>query len=301
MKAREALREADAAFQQTALPAEVLARMRRRTLAERRSGAWLLLVPVAAALLAFVLWPRVEVEDVQLAPAQGYAHGRFSITAQSPTLLHRDHDQLTVKSGDLEVSVAKHAEPVRIAVSHGAIEVVGTRFTIHQGESSGSVTLHEGVIRFIAADATTTTLAPGETLEWPPAPRAARAEPEPEAAPVEPQPQPKAQPKPQPKVTRREPTVIHETDAAWLLEEVDTARSRGEYAEAVRLLDKGLAGIVSAATRERFSFELGSMLTWQLTDPRACGHWRAHQAAFPNGRYAREVERAIVRAKCAQP
>jgi transmembrane sensor len=99
----------------------------------------------------------------------------------------------------------------------------------------------------------------------------------------------------------KEPAVIHETDAAWLLDEVAVLRSRGEYAEAVRLLDKGLSGIVLPATRERFSYELGSILTYQLHDAdAACRQWAKHEAAFPNGRYARELKSAKEHLKCAR-
>jgi transmembrane sensor len=114
---------------------------------------------------------------------------------------------------------------------------------------------------------------------------------------------PQEAPKPQPKLrphAHKEPAVIHETDAQWLLDEVDVLRSRGEYAEAVRLLDKGLAGIVSPATRERFSYELGSILTYQLHDAStACKQWAKHSAAFPDGRYARGVEAAREQLRCA--
>ena len=102
-----------------------------------------------------------------------------------------------------------------------------------------------------------------------------------------------------PQRQKKEPAVIHETDAQWLLEEVDVLRSRGEYPEAVRLLDKGLGGLVSAATRERFSFELGSILSYQVGDrTRACAHWEKHRAQFRGGRYAREVDAAREKVKC---
>jgi transmembrane sensor len=307
MKARDALREADAAFQQTVLPPQVLARMRSRTLSsakEPQRAWWWLTVPVlaATAALLFFLWPRAavvnDVEDVHLAAAERFTQGRFALTAKTATVIRREHGALAIRSGEVEVSVAKHAERVRLGVSHGFIEIVGTRFTIRQREDGGDVTLHEGVIHFVSGEETR-VLATGETYAWPPAPKPAPVAdiPPPAPAPV-PAPLEKLKPRVAPVAKQKEPAVIHETDAAWLLEEVDTCRSRGEFREAVRLLDKGLAGIVSAATRERFSFELGSILTWQLSDARACGHWAAHRAAFPNGRYERELERAMERATC---
>lgn len=309
MKAREALREADQAFQQTPLPPAALARLRRRVFDGPSRAPRLVLAAAALVLVAgaaLVLWPRgTDVEDVRLGATQRFAHARFEIVASTDAVIHRDHDALTLLSGDVEVSVAKHPEPVRLRVSHGDIVVVGTKFTLRQRAQGGDVTLHEGAIHFVSAEGTH-VVAVGETFAWPPppAPPAEAALPRPEPVPQpEPAPQPAPEPRPllkrsRPSAARAEPAVIRETDAAWLLSEVETCRSRGEYAEAVRLLDKGLAGLVSPATRERFSFELGSILTWQLSDARACAHWASHLGAFPAGRYAREVERAMERAKC---
>ena len=306
MKARDALREADRAFQETPLPPAELAALRRRVLAGP-SRTPRLVFAVAAAVFVLVaggllLWPRGSaVEDVRLVAGQRYTHARFELVAAADAAIHREHDALTLVSGDVEVSVAKHPEPVRIHVSHGDVVVVGTKFTLRQRAQGGDVTLHEGAIHFVSTEGTH-VVAVGETFVWPPAPPSGAAPPHPEPVP-EPEPAPTPAPRPllkksRPSAARAEPAVIRETDAAWLLSEVDTCRSRGEYAEAVRLLDKGLAGIVSPATRERFSFELGSMLTWQLSDARACAHWASHRLAFPEGRYAREVERAMERAKC---
>jgi transmembrane sensor len=306
MKIRDGLREADAAFQSTPLPPEVLAGLRRNVLRDPPfRWAWLLVpIAAAAALVAFVFWPRVpDVEDVQLAAGQSYAPALprgVSVLASEGSTLHRDHDRVRVLSGTVTFSVDKRhggEAPVRVDVSHGTIEVVGTRFTIHQREDGGDVTLHEGVIRF--GDK---TLHAGESLEWPEKPKPVVVAPPPEPPQPEPEPQPEP---PAPAVKKhprphKEPPVIHETDAAWLLEEVDVLRSRNEYGEAVRLLEKGIDGIVSSATRERFSYELGSILTYQLDDTtRACRHWAKHTATFGPGRYAREVKSAQARLQCA--
>jgi transmembrane sensor len=310
VKIRDGLREADAAFQSTPLPPQTLASLRRRVLAERRSAAWWLLVPAAAALAAlivFVLWPNVpEVEDVTLAAQQTYLPDLprgVTVVAAVGSRLHREHDRVRVLSGEVTFSVDKRHSgeaPVRIDVSHGTIEVVGTRFTIRQRELGGDVALHEGVIRF--GDK---TLQAGESLQWPepaPLPVVKAPTPPPDVAPA---PTPSPTP-PAPQAERRmsarprhEPAVIHETDAAWLLEEVALLRSRSEYGEAVRLLQKGIGGLVLPATRERFSYELGSILTYQLNDAGgACAQWARHTAAFPTGRYAREVKSAQQRLQC---
>ena len=300
MKIRDGLREADAVFQSTPIPPRVMSSLRRRVLRERRSWAWWLFAPVAVMLAAFLLWPEVpEVEDIQLAAGGSYVPPTprgVAVFATQGATLHRERDRLRVRAGSVTFSVEKRRSgesPVRVDVSHGTIEVVGTRFTIHQRADSGDVTLHEGVIRFAER-----TLHAGETLDWPPTPAVVVAPPEPLAplpAPSAAAPGPKKQ-----AGVHQEPAVIHETDSAWLLQEVDLMRSRSEYGEAVRLLEKGLGGIVSAATRERFSYELGSILTHQLDDSRrACAHWVKHRATFPEGRYAREVKAARERLQCA--
>jgi transmembrane sensor len=307
MKLRDGLREADRVFQQTPLPPEALSGLRRKVLdAEPARPKWpLLLVAGAAAvaLAAFVLWPKApEVEDIRLAAGESYvpaAPRGVQVAASADALLHRERDRVRVRSGIVTFTVEKRSSgeaPVRVDVSHGTIEVVGTRFTIRQRDDGGDVTLHEGVIRFGEH-----VLRAGETLEWPekpaPPPVVAPVAPQPEQTPEPVKPPP---PEPHPHV-HKEPAVIHETDAAWLLDEVALLRSRGEYAEAVRLLDKGLDGIVLPATRERFSYELGSILTYQLGDKAAaCRQWAKHEAAFPHGRYARELRSAKEHLQCGR-
>ncbi|MCA9707913.1 MAG: FecR domain-containing protein, partial [Myxococcales bacterium] len=56
--------------------------------------------------------------------------------------------------------------PTRIRVSHGIIEVLGTRFTIEQGPRGGHVDLFEGRIRFIGLDGSSTEIAPGQRYTW---------------------------------------------------------------------------------------------------------------------------------------
>ncbi len=90
-------------------------------------------------------------------------------------------------------------------VSHGAIEILGTPFTVVQEDERGSVTLHEGEILFHDA---------------------------------------------------------------------------------------------GGGTRERFSYELGSILTYQLGDrASACRHWQEHARRYPDGRYQTEVLQAAAHAR----
>jgi transmembrane sensor len=315
--ARQAMREADAIFQSTPLPAVRLRQLRERVVGKLggQRRRWVLAVAVAGCVATvaavLLLRPTVsEVEDIQLAAGQRFElslpRGVAALAAE-PTLIHRDHGTLTLMSGKVlfEVERRRAGEvPVRIEVSHGAIEVLGTRFTVAQQVAKGSVTLHEGSIRFAWREGRAQLIEPGHTLEWPARPAYPPIE-SPREPPVELAPAPAT---PAPKTTtpravtvRKEPRVIQETDAEWLLDEVETLRSRREYIEAVRLLDKGIAGLVTPATRERFSFELGSLLTWQLNDARrACKHWRTHLAVNSSGRYSQQIQRAMEKAQCAR-
>jgi transmembrane sensor len=281
MNLREGLREADAAFQSAELP----------SLSPRRRSAWgawkLAAIPVLALLLVVVLYPK----SIPPGPRG------VEVIASEGARLERSAERIKVLWGEVTFIVAKREAgeaPVRVEVSHGVIEVVGTRFTVRQRDDGGDVTLHEGIIRFGSVELTA-----GQSLSWPLRPRAEVVE-----LPPPPAPEPMTEPRPtSPRKPRlhREPAVIHETDAAWLLDEVEVLRSRGEYGEAVRLLDKGIAGLVSKSTRERFSFELGSILTRQQSDAAAaCRHWAKHKADFPKGRYAQQVQSAEEHAKCAR-
>ena len=54
-----------------------------------------------------------------------------------------------------------------------------------------------------------------------------------------------------------------------------------------------------SSARERLSFELGSILTYQLrARARACEHWARHVARFEGGRYEDEVQQAEATLGC---
>ncbi len=56
--------------------------------------------------------------------------------------------------------------PTRIHVSHGTIEVLGTRFTIEQQPGGGYVDLFEGRVRFVDLQGEATDIAPGQRHYW---------------------------------------------------------------------------------------------------------------------------------------
>jgi len=221
----------------------------------------------------------------------------MTIEADEPAALRRESGGVRVVRGRLDFVVAHRrtgAPPATVFVSHGAIEVMGTAFTVLQGTAGGEVRLREGIIRFRGSEGAVVWLHPGESLSWPlPAP----APPENSTAVPPPAPAPAA---PAPRTTRGAPSpsrpppeaAATPRSAEELLDHIEELRSRHEYAAAARALRQAIA-LQPPPTSERLSFELGSLLTHQLRDPpRACAHWRRHQRQFGGGRYRDEVTRA---------
>jgi transmembrane sensor len=222
-----------------------------------------------------------------------------TLETTSPAALRREASGVRVVRGRMKVRVLRRvpgSPPATIYVSHGAIEVMGTAFTVTQGVSDGSVALHEGSIRFLSAGHAPVTLRPGEALSWPfpLAPETAPAAPS-TAAPVPaPVPAPSgaplaspsssALPAPRPSASAR--------SSEELLNYVEELRSRHQFEAAARELSRGLAS-QPASARERLSFELGSLLSHQIRDPRrACAHWVRHERQFHGGVYRDQVEAA---------
>jgi transmembrane sensor len=239
--------------------------------------------------------------------------------ASANLVLAEERAGVRIVRGRADLIVKKRppgAEPVRVAVSHGAIEVRGTRFTVEQGERGGRVTLHEGAIRFLSnarkadsREASSIDLAPGQSLEWPVPiaddPANAAALPVGGAADDE---GTRARRQPASSVAQRVATTARPEappQAAepleLLLERIATLRSRGLFAEAVRELSRAVGrGDYPLAARDRLSYELGSLLSYQLGDrQQACAHWRAHTRTFGAGRYGREVAQASGALGCA--
>jgi transmembrane sensor len=331
------LRKADRAFQEEgltpALDAQLRARLKRRL---HRGRPWLPTLAAVAgaaacAALALVLWLPEPPAPPALEPSGtrtlvGLALVRASadlvvdevgdeltvragactltdprlgtqIALDGSTVLRREGTALRVIRGRVVFAMRRdpaRVEPVRVLVSHGSIEVTGTRFTVVQGEGRGSVTLHEGAIRFRDLAGRTVVLAPGESLSWPlplPVPEATapvtaeRGEddgPEErtdESAPVRP------------------PAAASSLDE--VMDRVAFLRSRSRYESAARELAAALRESRPMATRERLSFELGSILTHQLRDrERACAHWGQHARRFAAGRYVEEVLQATRALEC---
>ncbi len=219
-------------------------------------------------------------------------------------------DTLQVDDGTVvfEVEhVPAGAPPVAVRVSHGTIEVLGTRFAIEQDATGGHVDLFEGRIRFVGDDGQRRDIAPGQRLGWgdratepvrrdppPPEPPATESDLADEPAPAQ---------EPRSERPARAPAPGHasprtDEDAAAIVDEVESLRRQGRYAEAAKRLRDALRQSWSRRVAEVFSFELGTILARHLGDSdAACAHWRAHERRFgEKGRYAKAV--ADLRAAC---
>ena len=227
------------------------------------------------------------------------------------TRLRRAADGVEVAEGSVEVDVdhgVVRSAPYQVRVSHGVIEVLGTRFTVTQRPNGGEVTLHRGSIRFRSADGRVEVLSVGQTLAWPlPAVVVAPVQmpPDPAPPPVKPSaltvrapvPAPASKLEPAPPA----PLVQKVFDPEELLNRIAVLRSRGQFEDAVAALRSELEQAHPAPTRERLSYELGAILTLQMGDKvRACAHWRQHQGQFPGGRYDREVAQARGKLECSE-
>lgn len=225
-----------------------------------------------------------------------------SLRPEGNSRLKREGNAIRIVSGTIAVSVkprAPGASAAEVLVSGGTIQVLGTRFTVAESNGSGQVTLHEGHIRFVPADRTVAAvnLAPGESLKWPlpSAPETAAPAstmPNDATAPAAPEQSKALQPTPTP------PSSASARPVETLLERVAVLRSRGQYRQAAEELAKALPP-VGAPGSESASYELGSILTYQLADrERGCAHWRRHERRFPSGTFAVEVQRAEQKLGC---
>ncbi len=196
-------------------------------------------------------------------------------------------------------TVAPGETPVRVQVSHGIIEVLGTRFTVDQGPAGGTVDLFEGHIRFRPrddADGEWIDIQPGQRYAWGDRADLAVAvvadasemqdEPEPELMiEIEDEEEPP-----------RRPKAAVRLDADEIIDRVTELRGMGHYAQAVAVLRKALRQRWDRRTGQVLSYELGQILERHRHDPAAaCRHWRRHQRRYPEGRYAGAVATSLRR------
>ncbi|SEU40273.1 FecR family protein [Myxococcus fulvus] len=224
----------------------------------------------------------------------------ITLRNHGPLVVRRESTGVRLVRGRAEFSVShrpRGALPAVVLVSGGAIEVMGTRFTVEERGEGGTVTLHEGAIAFRQSGGEVVPVQVGQTLAWPvvkPDEPALPVPVSPAPAPPEAGSPPALATPPGPKVvpSRVPPTVVRAPNVEEVLRELEVLRGRHEFEQAARYLKESMRK-QPAATRERLSFELGSLLTYQLKDAqRACAHWARHEEQFRRGRYAEAVQRA---------
>jgi len=207
----------------------------------------------------------------------------------------------------------------RVEVPGGAIEVMGTRFSVVVYDDRGHVDLLEGSIRFVDLDGNVHEIAPGERFHFsahrdsPVTTVAAVTETPPAEAPL-------TAPEPAPPLAAGEllaalaaepdessharPSASKSRAASveklrHIVEKVAELRAQRQYRAAVSLLQGVLDQRWDRRTREVLSYELGTILSTQLPDrAKACAHWAAHRERFSAGRYDRAIERAEERLAC---
>ncbi|MCC6747493.1 MAG: hypothetical protein IT371_07535 [Deltaproteobacteria bacterium] len=77
---------------------------------------------------------------------------------------------LTLVDGAVKIERPRRAEassPLRIQVSHGVLELAGTRAWLRQERHGGEAWLLDGRLRFTAHDGRAAALPPGKALVWP--------------------------------------------------------------------------------------------------------------------------------------
>lgn len=258
----------------------------------------------------------------------------LTIESRKTTRLHAVEHGVALDHGIalFEVEPVTEGAPWRVEVPGGAIEVMGTRFSVVVSGDHGHVDLLEGSIRFAANDGQVYEVEPGERFRFSATTRVAAAaagepsgdadprlagEPSEDAAGSGPDAGPDADVAPLAagellaalgrleregkgrSARGRHSRVGNSEELTQLVARVTELRAQRQYRAAVSLLRGALHERWDGHTREVLSYELGTILSTQLPDhDEACAHWAAHTQKFPRGRYARAVARATARLHC---
>lgn len=196
-------------------------------------------------------------------------------------------------------TVPQDESPVEVGVSHGTIEVVGTRFAVEQQGAGGHVDLLEGKIRFHHRDGRVEDVLPGQRLSWG-EPTVALTDQD-----IEVQPLAQAEVVGDPAMTRdlgpqRRRSRVRGTDAqaAAIIERVTELRANKRFGAAITELRRALRRSWDGRTAQVLSYELGELLRAAEDPIGACDHFVAHQRKYPQGRYASAVDRVLARLEC---
>lgn len=324
----DGLRELDRHYQSIDLPPGSVDRLQRR-IREPKPRAWLAAGLATAAVAAVVFFVLVYATGAERASgfsivrkSEGFRLGEgkpeILVVAQGEGVLEveeiavrldvemgssvkREERSVRIVRGRVRVRVEPRPErkqPVEIRVSHGAIEVLGTSFTVVQEEDSGQVTLHSGKIRFVALSGEVMHLLPSESLRWPlPAPV---SESDAGAPPAPPQPEVVSPPR---KVSKTKPAKPAPESGRFetgiFMTQLERLRVRRRFAELADLIRRDLPRIEDRELKESLSYELGDILVHRLGQhQQACNHWRRHLAQFPGGRYSEAIRKSRMLLQC---
>lgn len=223
------------------------------------------------------------------------------------TTVHREVAGVRVVAGRAVFAVEPRSRPspVRVWVSHGVIEVVGTRFTVVQGGEGGSVQLESGSIKFVSSNGVAVTVSVGGTLRWPldttsapPSDDAAA----PRAPPPSESPGPGRSPPRAPDARGPAPAPSHAPSRAQdIVRQIEQMRIRHEYDELAEWLRRTLKETRSEPLRERLSFELSDVLIDGHAPAAAvCSHVADHLRRYPAGQYTEQLQRSFAAQRCPQ-
>ncbi len=230
----------------------------------------------------------------------------MTVQAWEAATVRTEGRNVRVRSGKVlfEVETVPRGEaPVEVGVSHGTIEVVGTRFAVEQQDEGGHVDLLEGKIRFHHPDGRVEDVLPGQRLSWgqpavvvadvdvesePPSVEVAAAGSNEISAAgrgVEPD-------------RRRARVRGTDAQAAAIIERVTELRANKRFGAAITELRRALRRSWDGRTAQVLSYELGELLRAAEDPLGACEHFVAHQRKYPQGRYASAVDRVLERLEC---
>ncbi len=210
---------------------------------------------------------------------------------------------------------------LRVLVSHGVIEITGTRFTVTQRDGTGHVKVDEGTVVYHDDDGSDVVLAAGAETTWPlpqggvvvaldaiplaapklpVSPRAATsARPRTSvatSAPVAATQEESQEEDEQDEEEAEEPQPTGTMSMEDILKRISKLRAQKRPREAVQLLlSQSQRGDITPAQMARLSWEIGLFL--QDSDEKAatCNHWKNHARKYPDDAAHLERVREYIR------
>ena len=233
--------------------------------------------------------------------ARGWPEASASLRALDDSELSVEGGAWRVRRGRVRVEVdpkRRRQEPVRVLVSGGVIEVLGTVFTIEERGDAGQVTLHRGTIQLLDASGRRTRLSAGQTLRWG---EQASDEPAPQAELEEPKTPPTHKPEASSATPAKPGRPAPEALDPGALEQVARLRRERDFEGALSSLRALGARRLDARSAEIISYEIGDILTHERGDrPAACAHWQRHLRRHGDGVMARAARQAKAQV-CGRP